>query len=59
MTKGVFGGFLEALSLWPDIFSFTVQLKAWKEVQIGWEKQKTELEQRVEDGEEKAEKLEK
>ncbi|XP_077955169.1 uncharacterized protein LOC120816618 isoform X2 [Gasterosteus aculeatus] len=35
------------------------KLKAWKEVQIGWEKQKTELEQRVEDGEEKAEKLEK
>ncbi|XP_062413499.1 neurabin-1-like isoform X2 [Pungitius pungitius] len=35
------------------------KLKAWKELQIGWENQKTELEQRVEDGEEKAEKLEK
>ncbi|KAM8851127.1 uncharacterized protein AB9W97_021982 isoform 2-T2 [Spinachia spinachia] len=35
------------------------KLKAWEEVQIGWENQKTELEQRVEDGEEKADKLEK
>ncbi|XP_076600442.1 uncharacterized protein LOC143328884 isoform X7 [Chaetodon auriga] len=35
------------------------KLKAWEEQQACWESQKNELEQRVEDGEEKADKLEK
>ncbi|XP_059199763.1 neurabin-1-like [Centropristis striata] len=35
------------------------KLKAWEEQQVDWESQRTELEQSVEDGEEKAEKLEK
>lgn len=37
----------------------SVQLKSWEEQQGCWESQKNELEQRVEDGEEKADKLEK
>lgn len=35
------------------------KLRAWEEQQACWESQKTELEQRVEDGEDKADKLEK
>lgn len=43
------------------MYSFTVcaKLKAWEEQQADWESQKIELEQRAEDGEEKADKLEK
>lgn len=37
----------------------SAKLKAWEEQQACWESQKNELEQRVEDGEEKADKLEK
>lgn len=35
------------------------KLKAWEEQQACWDSQRSDLEQRVEDGEEKAEKLEK
>lgn len=41
------------------IFLFVSQLKALKEQQACWESQRAELEQRAEDGEEKADKLEK
>lgn len=38
---------------------YVSQLKAWEEQQACWESMKLELEQRVEDGEGKADKLEK
>lgn len=40
-------------------YCMCAKLKAWKEQRACWESQKDELEQRVEDGEEKADKLEK
>lgn len=47
------------LVLHKDIVLSVSQLKAWEEQQACWESQKADLEQRVEDGEDKADKLEK
>lgn len=41
------------------VISFVPQLKVCQEQQAQWESQRADLEQRVEDGEEKADKLEK
>ena len=41
------------------IFLYFSQLKAWRDQKVYWVSQKAELEQRAEDGEEKADKLEK